>query len=393
MKKFWNEQTTFVKLIIIIIGLGFLVYLVAAVIKPAIEGFYFWNKTDYEKSAQIGDYLAGAVGTLFAFAGTIFIILTFREQNRETKRKRFEEIFYEMVRIHRENVSQMIYFKKNQNNKREFKNRQVIKEIVDEYKELYGDFRKLVKRWDLQDSLSDSYKDRTNKIISANNLKTSVLEMLTIDLTYHILFYGLGQEGKVIIEGKFKSIIKPKELKIILFYLEQKPKKSNSERFEFWKELKTLESKTMLNSVLASYGREIKDVKFEKTIADKLKANREYNLKYKKYYGGHQHRLGHYYRHLYQSYKMLDRTNLISENSKYDYSKLIRAQISTYEQILLFINSLSSLGMKWQLIEDNDKKNNFIENYQVIKNVPGLKLYEIKYKNFYRNIQYEFVDQ
>lgn len=391
--KFWKEQSIFVQFTLILIGLAFLVYLAAAVIKPAIEGFYFWNKTDYEKSAQIGDYLAGAVGTLFAFAGTIFIILTFREQNKETKRKRFEEIFYEMVRIHRENVSQMIYFKKSKNNTRELRNRQVIKEIVDEYKELYGDIRKLVKRRNLNDSISEVYIERTNKIINSNNLKTSVSEMLTIDLAYYVLFYGLGQEGKVIVEGKFKSIIKPKELKIILFYLEQKPKKSNTKRFEFWKELKAMESKKILNTVLASYGREMEGEEYDKDISAKLKLNRESDLKYKKYYGGHQHRLGHYYRHLYQSYKMLDRTNLISDSSKYDYSKLLRAQISTYEQILLFINSLSSLGMKWQLIADNDKKNNFIENYQVIKNVPGIKLYEIKYKNFYPNIKYEFVEQ
>lgn len=393
MKKFWKEQTIFVQFTLILIGLAFIVYLVAAVIKPAIEGFYFWNKTDYEKSAQIGDYLAGAVGTLFAFAGTIFIILTFREQNKETKRKRFEEVFYEMVRIHRENVSQMIYFKKSKNNTRELRNRQVIKEIVDEYKELYGDIRKLVKRWNLDDSISEIYKERTNIIINSNNLKTTVSEMLTIDLAYYILFYGLGQEGKVIVEGKFKSIIKPKELKIILFYLEQKPKKSNSKRFEFWKELKAMESKKILNTVLASYGREMEGEEYDNDISEQLTTNRQSNLKYKKYYGGHQHRLGHYYRHLYQSYKILDRTDLISDSSKYDYSKLLRAQISTYEQILLFVNSLSSLGMKWQLIEDNDKKNNFIETYQVIKNVPGIKLYEIKYKNFYRNIKYEFVEQ
>jgi len=298
-----------------------------------------------------------------------------------------------MVRIHRENVSQMIYFKKSKNNTRELRNRQVIKEIVDEYKELYGDIRKLVKRWNLDDSISEIYKERTNIIINSNNLKTTVSEMLTIDLAYYILFYGLGQEGKVIVEGKFKSIIKPKELKIILFYLEQKPKKSNSKRFEFWKELKAMESKKILNTVLASYGREMEGEEYDNDISEQLTTNRQSNLKYKKYYGGHQHRLGHYYRHLYQSYKILDRTDLISDSSKYDYSKLLRAQISTYEQILLFVNSLSSLGMKWQLIEDNDKKNNFIETYQVIKNVPGIKLYEIKYKNFYRNIKYEFVEQ
>ena len=120
MRKFWKEQSLFVKLAILLITLGFLIYLTATIIKPASEGLYFWNITNYEKSGQIGDFVAGVVGTLFAFAGTIFIILTFREQNKETKRKRFEENFYEMVRIHRENVSQMIYPKNSKNSIRKF---------------------------------------------------------------------------------------------------------------------------------------------------------------------------------------------------------------------------------------------------------------------------------
>lgn len=188
MKTFWKEQTQFVKFTIILIALGFLIYLGAFIIKPFTEGFYFWNKTDYEKSGQIGDFLGGAIGTLFAFAGTVFIILTFREQLIETKRKRFEEIFYEMVRIHRENIAQMIYVKKYKNSTREIQNRQVIKEIVDEFKELYGDIRKLIKRWDLESSINESYKTKINKIISDNKLETNVVEMLTIDFAYFILF-------------------------------------------------------------------------------------------------------------------------------------------------------------------------------------------------------------
>lgn len=194
-------------------------------------------------------------------------------------------------------------------------------------------------------------------------------------------------------EGKFKKIIDPINLKIILFYLEQKPKQSNKKRFKFWKDLKELESKTILNTLLASYDKFTDNEMYDAEIAKQLKVNRQSKFLYKKYYGGHQHRLGHYYRHLYQSYKTLDRTNLISQDSKYDYSKLLRAQISTYEQILLFINSLSSLGMKWQFLADNDKRNDFIEKYQIIKNVPGIKLYEIKYRNFYPKVLYEFLEQ
>jgi hypothetical protein len=74
MWKSFKEQTRFVQFAIIIIVIGLLIYLFATTIKPFIEGLYFWNKTDYEQSGQIGDFVAGVVGTLFAFAGTILII-------------------------------------------------------------------------------------------------------------------------------------------------------------------------------------------------------------------------------------------------------------------------------------------------------------------------------
>ena len=35
-----------------------------------------------------------------------------------------------------------------------------------------------------------------------------------------------------------------------------------------------------------------------------------------KFYGGHQHRLGHYFRHLFQTYKFLSVQTNIDENDK-----------------------------------------------------------------------------
>ena len=85
MWKSFKEQTKFVKFAIVVIVIGLALYLIATTIKPFKEGMFFWNKTNYEQSGQIGDFVAGVVGTLFAFAGTILIILTFREQNKESK--------------------------------------------------------------------------------------------------------------------------------------------------------------------------------------------------------------------------------------------------------------------------------------------------------------------
>lgn len=76
---------------------------------------------------------------------------------------------------------------------------------------------------------------------------------------------------------------------------------------------------------------------------------------------GHQSRLGHYYRHLYQTVKFVDAQNI--DIDKYDYVKTIRAQLTTHEQALLFLNSFSSMGKKW-------REEHLLLKYKMVKNIP-----------------------
>ncbi|HLA64320.1 MAG TPA: putative phage abortive infection protein [Rhodothermales bacterium] len=76
---------------------------------------------------------------------------------------------------------------------------------------------------------------------------------------------------------------------------------------------------------------------------------------------GHQSRLGHYYRHLYQAISYIDEQD--HDLDKYEYAKTIRAQLSTHEQALLLLNSLTLLGWPWWL-------NGFMSEYMMIRNIP-----------------------
>ncbi len=76
---------------------------------------------------------------------------------------------------------------------------------------------------------------------------------------------------------------------------------------------------------------------------------------------GHQSRLGHYYRHLYQTVRYVDQQQLDIDH--YAHVKTIRAQLSTHEQAMLLINSLTPLGRNWW-------KNNLIVKYKLVKNLP-----------------------
>ena len=59
--------------------------------------------------------------------------------------------------------------------------------------------------------------------------------------------------------------------------------------------------------------------------------------------------MGHYYRHLYQTVRYVANMNdaVIDEQQKYEYIKMLRAQMSDTEQLLLYYNSLSIPGRNW----------------------------------------------
>ncbi|MFV8358241.1 putative phage abortive infection protein, partial [Flavobacterium sp. XS1P32] len=132
------------------------------------------------------------------------------------------------------------------------------------------------------------------------------------------------------------------------------------------------------------------DFQFAETI-------RDYHNRYIKYYGGHQFRLGHYFRHLYQTVKFINNHDNIDYQTKYEYVKILRSQLSTYEQAILFTNSLSQMGKSWELQPKINsqlkkyKKYDFelITKYNLIKNLPGESIYGFPFKEFFRDIEYE----
>ncbi len=86
-----------------------------------------------------------------------------------------------------------------------------------------------------------------------------------------------------------------------------------------------------------------------------------YIFKYKPF-KGHLSRLGHYYRHLFQTVKYIINQQL-EYKEKYKYLKLLRSQISDYEYIFLFYNSLFEKGNDWLLLD-------IFTEYRFIKNIP-----------------------
>lgn len=83
--------------------------------------------------------------------------------------------------------------------------------------------------------------------------------------------------------------------------------------------------------------------------------------------------LGHYFRHLYMMVKFVAESKVVIEyDTKMKYLKILRAQLSNHEQIMLFYNWLSTYGSAWE--EENG--NHFFTEYKMIHNLWIGELYQ-----------------
>lgn len=73
---------------------------------------------------------------------------------------------------------------------------------------------------------------------------------------------------------------------------------------------------------------------------------------------------GHYFRNLFGLYKYIDA--IAYEDLREECARLVKTQFSTYEQAVLFLNSTTPIGEKWEL--EGDFK--FFSKYKVIENIP-----------------------
>ncbi len=262
-----------------------------------------------ENASRYGSFLSGYLGVLLSFVSIIFIWMTLKNQIDSSAADKFETRYFEMIRLHRDNVSEVSI--KNSSG------RKVFVSLIREFREI----------------LAIINYENASQDIKMENLDT-------LNIAYLTLFYGVGPNSSRILE---KELIKYNEKFVKRFILvldnkENKERVKNDRNFHY--------------------------VPFE----------------------GHQSRLGHYYRHLYQTVNYVDSSNILTTEQKYEYIKILRAQLSTHEQALLAVSALSELGSNWM-----NPKNNLIEKYNLIKNIP-LDFFdekELEIKMYFQGVNFE----
>lgn len=286
---------------------------------------------NFKDTGPIGDTIGGLMNPFIALAGVIVTGLAFYMQYKANHLQRelfekgqadsnhqfqiqlnyqqFESQFYEMLRLHKENVNEMeLSGKKDINGAWE----SVIVSKRQVFQQMYLEFESLldIVSYDHNRSLADI--DDTKADISSKPLTQE-----QFNECYKIFFWGFNEYDNYDLPQAsikdFKTIVE--------------------DRYPAARELETMQAANLKFSIEA--------------------------------YHGHSAQLGHYFRHLFMMVKFVVNSAIVTNyKDKMRYLKILRAQLSNYEQIMLFYNWISGYGGSWE-----DKKRKFFTEYCMIHNL------------------------
>ncbi len=299
-----------------------------------ISARYSELKANDEKG-PMGDAFGGTVGPVIAWIAAVLTFLAFyiqyeankeqrlqfERQGNDTMIERFENRFFEMIRLHRANVEELDIQQK-------VHGRKVFTTFYFELRYIYLLLQK---------------EHDTNPPSPALNL-----EELT-NLAYLIYFFGIGHVTKNVfidIAPKYHSL--PFFEKTLSGLHKQMLKYEETE-------MEIANAKSRSDLIWPTHNNLIVDHDGKTAIFFQI---------YKPF-TGHGTKVGHYYRHLYQAVKYVNDQDhpLFTDTLKYSYVKMLRAQLSNFEQVLFYYNAVSQLGKKWIT-------KNYIREYKMIINLP-----------------------
>lgn len=366
------------------------VLLVLLFIKGSSYQRFSFGFIDTKVWSEFGTFIGG----ILLAATLIYQIISFRRQQVEAK-------FFELVKYYRDNVSEMklknpFYYTANkmdtdkvgiENKEREFdeeyiEGRRVFKIIFDQYRIAYG-ICKNSEQVNVQDPMlvvqrkkKEVFSKYFRLFVNSEKVKKRFIEN---EIAYLVTFWGVADDFSKEIDDRLKKQYVLTDSKNPLL------EKCFIDYFKSLVATYEADEPSKYSAMLKKWKND--QIKTGGLINDNAPSGKM------KFFGGHQYHLGHFFRHLYQAVTFINDQPwwLMDRDRKYGYIKTLRAQMSNYEQALLFINSLTIFGRDWELnMQRREQK--LITKYNLIKNLPRYFVPDMNPADYYPLVDFEFKD-
>lgn len=305
-------------------------------VESRLSGYSFKDKEGNKSAGEIGDLFSGTTTPLIAIIGCVLTFIAFyiqyqankeqraqfRNQGLDTARERFENRYFEMIRLHRANVEELDI-------QDVVKGRKAFTPMYFEFKYIYV-------------CLSDEYLRQKRQ--TDNQEYTIQIEdkKKITNIAYLIFFFGINDSSKFVYADLLPAI--------------------NQESFF----IATIAKLTRIQDTYNNFDIRHRSNHFEELSYSFNNANLKTRFLFiYKPFAGQGQKLGHYFRHVFQTVKYVNNQDekQIPLHQKKEYLMTLRGQLSNFEQIFFYYNACSVLGKPW--IETG-----LLVKYQIIKNMP-----------------------
>ena len=345
------------------------------------HGFVMASAGEYTSlfKPEVWGYYGSFLAAILLAATIIFQVISFKRQQIENK-------FFELVKYYRANIQEMElrnpFYYKDSNGKasedEKVNGRRAMKIIFDQYcvacRIVYDIAGKNCHLKVLKEVANKEYEKYFHQIKKCTD--TDKYRFLINELAYMITFWGVPMSASIELEDFIESRYKIEKLNNLIKKIKMFPALYECSQPE----------------IISSYFRKKLELK-KGPMSNFISFKEKPSLTFIKFFGGHQYQLGHYFRHLFQAVRYIDEQPwwILTEYKKRDYINTLRAQMSNYEQALLFINSLSQVGRKWEY--DKKAKKSLISDYDLVKNLPKHFIPDMIPDKYYPDVEFEYLDK
>ncbi|WP_159445175.1 putative phage abortive infection protein [Filimonas lacunae] len=287
------------------------IWMLCTIAFPFIMNRVFHDK-DIRTNGPVGDFIGGTtapwISMLCAFLTFVAFYVQYRanqlqkqelaKQQADSDKERVEARFFELLRLHKENVAAMSTWSRGGR----VNGKACFPELLKEFANIY---RVVFHYW--------------------NEEGKTKLPGHPAKLAFWILFFGISEEGQLFYRNRYLGYENRGRVRQII------------KAFEVWSGGKSAEDWHI----------------YEKELNLDIKVYRRFE--------GHSSQLGTYLRHLFQTAHYITTSKHdISVEDRYELMKILRAQLSVEEQMLLYYNAYAMYDKEWYQI---------FTKYRLIKNI------------------------